>query len=53
MERNVFLKMMRMDFLEIIKRLGIKKGVFAELEPGNGTENNTICLAALKWKGFG
>jgi len=38
--------------LEIIKRLGIKKGVFAELGPGNGTENNTICLAALKWKGF-
>ena len=38
--------------LEIIKRLGIKKGVFTELGPGNGTENNTICLAALKWKGF-
>ena len=38
--------------LEIIKRLGINKGVFAELGPGNGTENNTICLAALKWKGF-
>jgi len=38
--------------LEIIKRLGIKKGVFAELGPGNGIENNTICLAALKWKGF-
>ena len=38
--------------LEIVKRLGIKKGVFAEFGPGNGTENNTIILAALKWKGF-
>jgi len=38
--------------LEIIKRIGIKKGVFAELGPGDGTENNTISLAALKWKGF-
>ena len=38
--------------LEIIKRLGVKKGVFAEFGPGNGLENNTICLAALKWKGF-
>ena len=38
--------------LEIIKRLGIKKGVFAELGPGNGLENNTIILAALKWKGL-
>jgi hypothetical protein len=38
--------------LEIIKRIGVKKGVFAELGPGNGIENNTIILAALKWKGF-
>ena len=38
--------------LEIIKRIGIKKGVFAEFGPGDGTENNTISLAALKWKGF-
>ena len=38
--------------LEIIKRIGIKKGVFAELGPGDGTENNTIILASLKWKGF-
>ena len=38
--------------LEIIKRIGIKKGVFAEFGPGDGTENNTITLAALKWKGF-
>ena len=32
--------------------MGIKKGVFAEFGPGDGTENNTICLAALGWKGF-
>ena len=38
--------------LEIIKRIGIKKGVFAEFGPGNGLENNTIILASLKWKGF-
>jgi len=38
--------------LEIIKRMGIKKGVFAEFGAGDGTENNTICLAALGWKGF-
>ena len=38
--------------LEIIKRIGIKKGVFAEFGAGNGLENNTIILASLKWKGF-
>ncbi len=38
--------------LEIIKRMKITKGVFAEISPGNGLENNTISLAALKWKGF-
>ena len=38
--------------LEIINRLKIKKGVFAELGCGNGTENNTIILASLGWKGF-
>ena len=38
--------------LEIIRRIGIKKGIFAEFGPGDGTENNTICLAALGWKGF-
>ena len=38
--------------LEIIKRMGIKKGIFAEFGAGDGTENNTICLAALGWKGF-
>ena len=38
--------------LEIIRRIGIKKGIFAEFGPGDGTENNTISLAALGWKGF-
>tara|TARA_B100001029_G_C15042703_1_gene444820 strand:- start:394 stop:1263 length:870 start_codon:yes stop_codon:yes gene_type:complete len=38
--------------LEIIKRLGIKKGVFAEFGVGNGCENNTLILASLGWKGF-
>lgn len=37
---------------EIVRRLGIKKGVFAEFGVGNGLENNTISLAALKWRGF-
>ncbi len=37
---------------EIIRRLGIQKGVFAELGAGNGIENNTLALAALKWRGF-
>ena len=38
--------------LEIIKRIGIEKGVYAEFGCGNGYENNTIALAALGWKGF-
>jgi hypothetical protein len=37
---------------EIIKRIGIKCGVFAEFGVGNGLENNTIVLASLGWKGF-
>lgn len=37
---------------EIIKRLGIEKGVFAEFGVGNGTENNTLSLVGLKWRGF-
>jgi hypothetical protein len=32
--------------LEIIKRLGIKNGTFAELGVGNGLENNTLILLA-------
>lgn len=38
--------------LEIIKRLNLKNGVFAEFGVGNGLENNTLLLAALGWKGF-
>ena len=38
--------------LEIIKRIGIKDGVFAELGVGNGLQNNTIILLANGWRGF-
>ena len=38
--------------LEIIKRLGIENGTFAELGVGNGLENNTLILLASGWRGF-
>jgi hypothetical protein len=38
--------------LEIIKRLGIKTGTFAELGVGNGLENNTLILLSSGWRGF-
>ena len=39
--------------LEIVRRLGlVDGGVFAELGVGDGTENNTLVLAALGWRGF-
>jgi hypothetical protein len=38
--------------LEIVKRLGIKNGTFAELGVGNGFENNTLILLASGWRGF-
>ncbi len=38
--------------MEIIKRIGIKNGVYGEFGCGNGYENNTIVLAAAGWKGF-
>ena len=38
--------------LEIIRRLGIKVGTFAELGVGNGLENNTLILLAKGWRGF-
>lgn len=38
--------------LEIIRRLGIERGFYAEFGVGNGLENNTLILAALGWKGF-
>lgn len=38
--------------LEIIRRLNIENGVYAEFGVGNGLENNTLILASLGWKGF-
>ena len=38
--------------LEIVRRLGIKAGTFAELGVGNGLENNTLILLANGWRGF-
>jgi hypothetical protein len=38
--------------LEIVRRLGIKAGTFAELGVGNGLENNTLILLASGWRGF-
>jgi hypothetical protein len=38
--------------LEILRRLGISQGVFAEFGVGDGLENNTLVLAASGWKGF-
>lgn len=39
--------------IEILRRLElINNGVYAEYGVGNGTENNTLILAALGWKGF-
>ena len=38
--------------LEIIRRLKIENGFFAEFGVGNGFENNTLVLVALGWNGF-
>ena len=39
--------------LEILRRIKqIADGVYAEFGVGDGTENNTLILAALGWKGF-
>jgi hypothetical protein len=39
--------------LEILRRIGLlEDGVFAEFGVGDGTENNTLILAALGWRGF-
>jgi hypothetical protein len=37
---------------EILRRLKIGGGVFAELGVGDGTENNTLALIAAGWGGF-
>jgi hypothetical protein len=39
--------------LEILRRIkSLDSGTFAEFGVGNGTENNTLILKALGWKGF-
>jgi len=38
--------------LEIVRRLGLSDGVYAEFGVGNGLENNTLILAACGWRGF-
>ena len=39
--------------LEILRRIKhIADGIYAEFGVGDGTENNTLILAALGWKGF-
>jgi hypothetical protein len=38
--------------LEIVRRLGITEGTFAELGVGDGLENNTLILLAMGWRGF-
>ena len=38
--------------LEIISRMGLQNGVFAEFGVESGLEANTIILAILGWKGF-
>jgi hypothetical protein len=39
--------------LEILKRIGsIEKGAFAEFGVADGTENNTLILLSLGWRGF-
>jgi len=38
--------------MEILRRINVAEGVFAEFGVGNGLENNTLTLVALGWKGF-
>ncbi|MEE6179258.1 hypothetical protein [Mycobacterium sp. 050134] len=39
--------------MEILRRIGrLEGGTFAEFGVGDGTQNNTLILAALGWKGF-
>jgi hypothetical protein len=37
---------------EIIRRIGLSKGVFVEFGVEDGRENNTLALAAAGWNGF-
>jgi hypothetical protein len=38
--------------LEILRRIGLNTGTFAELGVGNGAENNTLILLATGFQGF-
>jgi hypothetical protein len=38
--------------IELLRRLNISSGVYAEFGVGNGLENNTLILAAMGWSGF-
>ena len=38
--------------LEIIRRIGLSQGRFAEFGVGDGMQNNTLILAAMGWHGF-
>lgn len=38
--------------LEILRRVGLNTGTFAELGVGNGSENNTLILLAKGFRGF-
>ena len=38
--------------LEIIRRIGIANGTFAEIGVGKGLENNTLALLGMGWRGF-
>jgi hypothetical protein len=39
--------------LEILRRIGVLSGgIYAEFGVGDGTENNSLVLAALGWRGF-
>jgi len=37
--------------LEIVRRLALKNGTFLELGVGDGTENNTLVLLSIGWRG--
>ena len=37
--------------IEIVRRIGISKGVFLEFGVGDGLENNTLILASMDWTG--
>jgi hypothetical protein len=38
--------------LEILRRIGVDTGTFAEFGVGDGLENNTLILLAKGWRGF-